>query len=162
MKKLILIRHAKSEWENQTSDFDRPIKESGIKKSLIVAAELKQKLDFNLDKIYCSSAMRTKETAEIFMMQLNPDYIVKFEEDLYTFNLNELTEFIRNIPNKYNNVMIFGHNEGLTDFINHFGNKKIDNLSTSGTVCLEFNSSWNSIEKGTVKWVLLYKDFKDE
>ena len=59
MKKLILIRHAKSSWKDITlSDYDRPLNERGIRDSKFMSKEL-SKIINSIDALYSSSSKRT-------------------------------------------------------------------------------------------------------
>lgn len=165
MKKLALIRHAKSSWRSGfESDFNRPILKIGEQRSIKVAHYLVKMFDFNFDAVYSSSSKRTTQTAFIFAPILKiPKEKIEFTDKLYLFSENELTNFVKNIPNEISNVLIFSHNFALTDFINKFGNKKLENLSTSGAAMIEFDvEDWKSIEKGNTKLIVVPKNLKDE
>jgi phosphohistidine phosphatase len=164
MKKLVLIRHAKSDWSGFETDFNRPILRIGEQKSLKIAHHLKKIIDFNIHAIYSSSSKRTTQTILIFAPILTiPAEIIEFTDKLYVFSENELTNFVKNIPNEISNVLIFSHNFALTDFVNKFGNKKLENLSTSGAALIEFDvENWNDIKMGNTKWIVLPKQLKDE
>ena len=66
MKTLLLVRHAKSCWENNLPDFDRPLNKRGIKDANLVSNAL---MDSNINPniILCSAANRTRLTADIFV-----------------------------------------------------------------------------------------------
>ena len=67
MKTLLLIRHAKSSWDNATlSDFERPLNERGKYDAPLMAKKLKDK-KIEIDAFVSSPAKRAKKTAEIFM-----------------------------------------------------------------------------------------------
>ena len=84
-----------------------------------------------------------------------------FKEELYTFDEKKLERIIKLCPNDYDNLILFGHNEAITNFVNKFGNIFIDNVSTSGFVNIIFdNNSWNEIEKGVTKKVIFPSDLK--
>ena len=84
-----------------------------------------------------------------------------FKEELYTFDERKLEQIIKLCPNDYDNLILFGHNEASTNFVNKFGNIFIDNVSTSGFVNIIFdNNSWNDIEKGVTKKVIFPSDLK--
>ncbi|MCB9201900.1 MAG: histidine phosphatase family protein [Flavobacteriales bacterium] len=159
MKKIIFIRHAKSDWGNQLSDIQRPIKKIGVEKTQKVALVLKDKIKFSIDAIFSSIAERAKSTAEIVLDILDLDTKLVLDENLYTFSVQELTNYIQKIPNQHQNVILFGHNEAFTDFVNKFGSEYIDNVPTSGCVLLSFEvDSWSKIEKGQTNWFITPKN----
>lgn len=164
MKKLVVIRHAKSDWSGFETDFNRKILKIGEQKSIKVAHHLNKLLDFKFDAIFSSSSKRTTQTALIFASILKiPMDKIQFTDKLYVFSENELLNFVKNIPDEIQNVLIFSHNFALTNFINSYGNKTLENLSTSGVALIEFDTkSWKTIGKGTTKWIVLPKQLKDE
>ena len=67
MKKLIIIRHSKSDWNHNTSDLLRPISDRGIKDAKIMSNVL-NKLELQVDHSFISTAKRTIETAIFFLI----------------------------------------------------------------------------------------------
>lgn len=161
MKNLILVRHAKSSWEYDVIDHERPLKTRGINDANLIASRFDRKL-LNIDLVLVSDAMRTKLTSEIFINILNIDAeIVKQSHDLYDFSGEYLTRVIKNIEDNVGNVMIFGHNYAITNFVNTYGSLYFDNVPTSGLVWIEFSTNkWCDINKGNTKFHLFPKDFK--
>mgnify|MGYP000677807352 FL=1 len=85
------------------------------------------------------------------------------KEDLYTFDDKKLTEIIKKCENKYDNLILFGHNEAITNFVNKFGNLFIENVPTSGVVSLQFDiENWNDLKKGSTLKTVFPRDFKHE
>jgi len=151
MKKLFLLRHAKSSWEDSTlSDIERPLNKRGKRDAPFMAKLIRQK-EILVDAIYSSHAIRALKTAEIFSKELNikkENFIV--EEKIYEAGIKELCNLVNDIPDEYFSVMIVGHNPGLTSFANFLGNKYIDNIPTCGIVGFEFRlKKWEEIERGS-------------
>ncbi|APY12268.1 histidine phosphatase family protein [Seonamhaeicola sp. S2-3] len=161
MKNLILIRHAKSSWEYNVIDHERPLKKRGINDARIVSNFLRGKIK-SLDKILSSDALRTKLTAQIFLEKLNIDEnIVEYNHSLYDFEGSDLLRVIKSSDNSINNLMIFGHNYALTTFVNTYGSEYIDNVPTSGVVVIEFDiKKWQDLERGTTILKVFPRDLK--
>jgi len=159
MKNLILIRHAKSSWDAPLQDFDRPLMQRGIKDAHDVANSCLSFLPKQF-QVLSSAAKRAKETAIIFAQNISyPIENIIFSEELYTFDERKLESIIKLFPNSYNNVILFGHNEAITNFVNKFGSIFIDNVSTSGFVSLQFDTEdWQSIQNGKTIKVIFPKD----
>ncbi|WKW45662.1 histidine phosphatase family protein [Myroides sp. JBRI-B21084] len=159
MKKLILIRHGKSSWDMPIEDHERPLTNKGIKNSNIVFDQIQNKLPERF-LIWSSTAKRTHDTAKIFNEVLNiPQELTVLKQELYTFDANHLSNTIKNCKENVPSLIIFGHNNAITDFVNTFGDKFIDNVPTSGVVILQFeDENWNTIKKGTVTETLFPKD----
>ena len=155
MKNLIIIRHAKSSWEAPLKDIDRPLTKKGIKDAHYVAEKCINYLPSKF-VIWSSPAKRASETALIFAQTiLYPLEDIIYKEDLYTFELNKLENVIKSCSNDFENVILFGHNEAITNFVNKFGDIKVNNVPTSGFVSIQFDTnSWEKISKGKVKKII--------
>ena len=155
MKNLILIRHAKSSWDFLCQDFDRALEQRGNDDAHLVATDFKNYLP-NHFVIHSSPAKRARETAKIFAKTLlYPQESIVFNDNLYTFDENKLEKVIKSIRNNFDTVILFGHNDAITNFVNKFGDIYIENVPTSGLVWLQFNTdSWETIHKGkTIKTI---------
>jgi len=161
MKNLIIIRHAKSSWEHQVSDFDRPLKNRGIKDAKLIVDHVKNKI-FIPDLILCSDSKRTISTAKIFIKNLDfQDAELQFRHDLYAFSVGNLIEKIKDCNDSVNNLMLFGHNHAITDFTNTFGSRHFENVPTCGLVHLRFNiDSWKNLNKGETIFSIFPKDLR--
>ena len=161
MKNLILIRHAKSSWDNNCQDIDRPLEQRGIDDAHLVALDCMKYLPSNF-VIYSSIAKRARETAAIFATTiLYPEESIVFINELYTFDENNLQKIITLFSNDFENVILFGHNEAITNFVNNFGDIFIDNVPTSGLMWLQFEiDSWDKIGKGKTKKTIFPRNLK--
>ena len=161
MKKLTLVRHAKSSWEFNVSDRERPLKKRGINDAKLVSLNF-MKSPVNIDFIYTSPAKRAYSTCEIFIKNLDfPTNRIKESEGLYDFGGEGVMNFVKNLDDQLNTVMIFGHNHAFTSIVNLYGNWYIDNLPTSGLVLIEFDAqSWKDVKHGQTKQVILPRDLK--
>ncbi len=150
MKTLMLIRHAKSSWEVAVADKSRIISARGIENAHTMGAFL-AKIVPEFYAIQCSTAVRAKETAQIICAYLPENArAIGYHEDLYTFNALDLERFICRTDNQNDTLILFGHNEAITDFVNKFGSIYIPNVPTAGFVHLEMAiDSWSSLKKGT-------------
>ena len=163
MKKLILVRHAKSSWEFNVTDHERPLNEKGIKDANNVSNELNLK-DLNLDLVLSSDSVRTKTTANTFISNLNiKESLVYFNHDLYDFSGGNLVRVIKNCDKNINTLMIFGHNHAITAFVNTYGSIYIDNVPTCGVVIIDFDiNNWKDLNKGKTVETLFPRDLKTE
>ena len=161
MKQLLLVRHAKSSWEAPLRDFDRPLTNNGILDAHLVSSHINSLLPKSF-LVWSSSAKRAVETVTIFAQNISfPIESIVFKEELYTFDERKLEQIIKLCPNDYENLILFGHNEAITNFVNKFGNVFIENVATSGFVSIVFETnSWKDIEKGITKNVVFPKDLK--
>ncbi|HAN17959.1 MAG: hypothetical protein A2X13_10400 [Bacteroidetes bacterium GWC2_33_15] len=158
-KYLYIIRHGKSVRDfKDVPDYDRPLKEKGINDSYKIAEKLMIKK--NIPQLIMSSpANRALHTALIFARIFNyPVDKISIIKDLYMSSESENMELVKEIDNPIKSVMLFGHNPSFTDFANSFLNEKIDELPTSGVVCLKFETdTWKNI--GNIKPVEYFFDY---
>lgn len=161
MKNLIVIRHAKSSWDAPLKDIDRPLDNRGIKDAHRIALRAVKHLPKTF-LMFSSTAKRASETAIIFAQNfLYPIQNIVFKEELYTFDENNLERIVKSLNNRYDNVILFGHNEAITNFVNKFGDIFIENVPTSGFVSLKFDSdNWQFIDRGRTIKTLFPKDLK--
>jgi len=155
MKKLYLVRHAKSSWDNpDLDDFDRPLNKRG-KRDAPFMGELLKKLNVNPDLIISSPAKRAYTTAkEIARILGYPKRMITKNEDVYLASAGELLSLINSIPEEVSSVMIFGHNPGFTQICNLLSNANILNIPTSGFVEIHFETeNWKDITPGSGKLV---------
>lgn len=149
MKHLIVVRHAKSDWNLPVSDKERTITSDGMS-AIAKIANLSKTFVTDDFTIWSSTATRAKQTAAIFCnaLQRNTEEI-HFIENLYTFDALELEKEIRKCNNAIEKLILFGHNEAITNFVNKFGNISIFNVPTAGFVYLQFDmDSWQQLKKG--------------
>jgi len=162
MKKIVIIRHAKSSWKHDVNDIDRPLKGRGITDTGLVSKEFSL-LKYVPERVFSSPAKRALETCNLFVRNLEiSEDIVGVYDQLYDFGGHNVIDFIKSIDNKYNNVMLFGHNHALTSIVNLFGDSYIDNLPTCGLVVLEFDIEfWNKVDQGRTIKTIFPRDLKD-
>ncbi|MCL9804243.1 histidine phosphatase family protein [Flavobacterium amniphilum] len=159
MRVLILVRHAKSSWEFGFEDKKRPLAERGISDIKKIGKQVKKHLPEQLT-IWSSMAVRASHTARLFCENagLEVQNIV-FRENLYTFSESELEKEIKKCENTVQNLILFGHNEAITNFVNKFGDEYIENVPTAGFVYLQFEEdSWENINRGRIIKAVFPKD----
>jgi len=151
VKELHLIRHFKSSWDDiYVRDFDRGLNSRGKRAIPIMAARLATHHVIP-DIIFHSSAVRTTLTCEGLTANIDAwkDCPKTSTPLLYGIGLYELIDFIREIDNRYDKVLIIGHNPTMTDAINALSAARLDNLPTGGWGHLVFNENkWESIKTG--------------
>ncbi|MBL6876627.1 MAG: histidine phosphatase family protein [Flavobacteriales bacterium] len=148
MKKITFLRHSKSSWDYNLDDIDRPLNNSGVAKIKKVAESSKAQF-VKSDIIFSSSATRAIHTSLILTRSLSINSNrISICEDLYTFEFNEVVNFINKIENKYSEVVLVGHNPAYTEISNYFSENKILNLPTARWFSMKFDSnSWSDILK---------------
>ena len=90
-----------------------------------------------------------------------PEKSIEIVEDLYDFGGESVINFVKNLSDEYDEIMIFGHNHAFTSISNIFGSIFIDNLPTSGLVKINFDTNnWADIKQGQTELILIPKELK--
>lgn len=149
MKTLVLVRHAKSSWDNFfLNDFDRPLNERGKTDAPIMAKRLLER-KVHIDVFISSPAKRAKKTAKAFMKEFGvSDKEIILMKDLYEASVKNFEDVVANIDDDYQSAAIFSHNPGITAFANTLTQQKLDNMPT----CSVF-----AVKADVKKWA----DFKE-
>ena len=161
-RKLVLIRHAKSDWSTPgQQDFDRPLNERGKRDAPMMGSRLKDK-GLLPDLILASPAKRAAATARAIADEVGYSREkIEWVDRLYHCPAYMFEEVILSagIPDEVKTVFIFAHNPGITHFANETTEAwQIDNIPTCGVVALTFNAAgWNDYP--SAKHSLLFFDY---
>lgn len=146
MKRLTLVRHAKSSWKNAgLADIDRPLNGRGKRDAPRMGAFLAE-AGIVPDIILASPARRARKTAKLLAVAIsNANGQILFDPALYEASAAALMERVRSFDDSWQHVMLVGHNPGLTDFANLLATAGVDNLPTCGTLVADLDiGSWDT------------------
>ncbi|SRR5690554_2453776 len=149
-KHLFIIRHAKSDWSFDVSDFDRPLNARGFRSAPEMAKRLAE-YAIKPQQLISSPAKRAITTAQVFAEHLHIAVNeIKAEPRIYEALPHTLLQIIGELDNSIDSVAFFGHNPGLTLLVNHLAGPTIYNLPTCSIVHLRFDdvTDWASISGG--------------
>jgi len=117
MKTLLILRHAKSSWQQpELSDHDRPLNKRGLNDAPRMGKLLYDE-DLLPDLILSSSAVRAKKTAELVIESSGYTGEFQVRRDLYAHNSEAYLMILSEMDNIYKSIMIVGHNPGLEELI---------------------------------------------
>ena len=155
MKRLYLLRHAKSSWKGTSLlDHDRPLAGRGRRAAKAIARHLR---DQNLEPelVLCSTARRARETLDRIKPALGAP-TVELEHDLYAASADALLERLRRVPDTVESVMLIGHNPGLQELALDLArplptvSELATKFPTAAVATLEFRASnWQELEHET-------------
>jgi phosphohistidine phosphatase len=158
MKTLILMRHAKSSWDDpRQQDIDRPLNGRGRKAALRMGAWLAAE-GWRPDVVLCSAARRTRETLELMQACLPERVAITFAEALYMATPREMLGEIGKVPPATETVMLLGHNPGigsLAALLAGSGDPKAlpgvhGKFPTAAIAVLHFDTdAWSGLEGGS-------------
>jgi phosphohistidine phosphatase len=115
VKRLWLLRHAKSSWDQPgLPDADRPLAPRGQRAAEVLAAHLAAS-DVRPTVVLCSSSLRTRETLAAILPALGDALEIRIEQALYGAGAAQLLDRLRQVPNKVSSAMLIAHNPGIQD-----------------------------------------------
>lgn len=137
MKNVILLRHAKSEpLLSEMSDFKRKLNEKG-RNDVPRIANVFRELHIVPDVIICSTAARTRETLDLFYRFLKLDVPVVYKDELYHASASGILDLIHQYSH-LRNIMVVGHNFGISDVADHLCNGGANVMNTCGLYVIRF------------------------
>jgi phosphohistidine phosphatase len=150
MKTVLLVRHAKSSWDDfSIKDEERPLNERGKKNAPEMAKRLRKR-KIEIDCILTSPAKRAKCTAEYFAEEfhIKKNRLVVIPE-LYMATPGAFLQVIRSAPPNSSHLALFSHNNGITDFANQLCSTRIDDMPTCGVFAVKCDiRHWQEFEVG--------------
>lgn len=159
MKRLFLIRHAKSSWDSpDLDDFMRPLNKRGKRNGPEMAQRLAH-LSVVPDLVLASPAKRAKKTATY--MAKGTGYSVEsisYHEGLYLGSLDYHLDLLEKGFKKANTVFLVGHNYTITELAEYLTDTRISNVPTCGVVAIEYSDK-KGFSRGSGKGSLLFFDF---
>jgi len=153
LKTLTIVRHAKSSWSDASlSDAKRPLNRRGKHDAPMMGERILEH-GIRPSLIISSPAKRAWTTAKIIAETISyPREFLQKEENLYLASLDRILDVVVAQDNGFNNMMIVGHNPGLTDFVNFLVPGLTNNLPTAGVVSVEIErDDWSLYERPVAK-----------
>lgn len=151
MKRLILIRHAKSSWgDPDLADRERPLNDRGKRDAPMMGRRLKQEHQANPDLILSSPAKRALKTARIIAAVIGyPGEKIEIKDSLYASGVHAMLDVIHYLDDALEEVMLFGHNPDITSLANALSDHQIENIPTCGVLRVDFEiKSWKEVAPG--------------
>ena len=153
MKKLFIIRHAKSDWGDENlDDFDRPLNEKGIKDCALIGKYLKQKNE-KIDIILSSPALRAHTTAKLLAKELDFNKNITQNQYIYEPFVAAIQELISYIHDDNDTAILVGHNPGVSTLAYMLCDSR-EELKTASIVEISFScDSWMDVNKNNATFI---------
>jgi phosphohistidine phosphatase len=167
MRRLILLRHAKSDWPD-VPDRDRPLAKRGRRDAPRIGRWLHEH-GYQPDVVICSAARRTRQTWDLVAPELGGSPAVRFEPRAYAASAMTLLYLAQELPSRYRTAMLIGHNPGLSELASQLaapldigpGNSRVTgngprpaiSLPTAAVAVLEFPGDWPSLTPGQARLI---------
>jgi phosphohistidine phosphatase len=148
MKRLLILRHAKSSWKKAAlEDHDRPLNKRG-KHDAARMGDLLRRQGLLPQLAISSTAKRARTTLDRLLDAGEMACEVQLAPEIYLASAMEIIDFLRQIPDRYTRVMVVGHNPGLEDLIQKLTGEAIG-LPTAGLVLIDCGCRhWRDLDSG--------------
>ncbi|MHB8763516.1 MAG: SixA phosphatase family protein [Deferrisomatales bacterium] len=150
MKRLTLVRHAKSSWaDGSLTDFDRPLNGRGKRDAPEIGRRLAAR-GVAPDAVVTSPAVRARKTARKLAAELGfPPGEIREAPEIYDAELETLVALVRGLDDAWDRVLLVGHNPGFTDLANWLTGGALANLPTCGALGVELGvEAWGELRAG--------------
>jgi phosphohistidine phosphatase len=150
VKELLLIRHAKSSWDDASlSDRDRPLNKRGKRDAPFMGSLLRFR-GMEPDCMVSSPARRARKTAHLIASKVGYDKdSIVIAEELYLGGTRAIVELVRALDDKNGRVYVIGHNPDLSEAASCLIGESLGQIPTCGIVAIEFPlDSWAHVMEG--------------
>lgn len=157
LRRLVVLRHAKSAWPAGVADHERPLAPRG-RRDAPAAGRALVEADCLPDLALCSSAVRARQTWELASAQWGTPPSVRLDPRLYAADVSDLLEVVHEAPAPVRTLLLIGHNPGLEELVLELAGDGLDDtldrvrtkFPTSAIAVLAWHgSTWNSLAPGT-------------
>jgi phosphohistidine phosphatase len=158
--RLLLLRHAKSDWSAKMEDHERPLNARGRSAAPQIGDYMRNK-GYEPALVLCSTAVRAKETLEFLLPQLSGSPKIRYERALYLAEWPQLLAEIQEAPAKASPLLVVGHNPGMEQLAIALalqpqtagekgrGQRLAQKFPTAALAVLDFESTaWRGIKPG--------------
>jgi phosphohistidine phosphatase len=157
MKRLYLLRHAKSSWDDPTlADSDRPLARRGRRAAKVMAEHLRRE-GTSPELVLCSPSRRTRETLERIAPGLGKNAEVRIEPELYAGSAATLLEQLHGVPDEVDSVLLVGHNPAIQELALSLARRGSEServrekFPTAALATLELDASWPQLAPGSAE-----------
>ncbi|MGI8812764.1 MAG: SixA phosphatase family protein [Pyrinomonadaceae bacterium] len=162
MKRLFLLRHAKSAWdEPDLSDFERTLNDRGTKAAASMG-KLVVRREYKIDAIVSSPARRAAETARLFSEAANIGTAIEFVDRIYEASPQTLCGIASAFSDDLRSPLIVGHNPGMEGFIRLL-TARSETMPTAALAVIDLGvRKWNEIVPGCATLVEVIRPREQE
>lgn len=164
MKKLLLLRHAKSDKQDSgIADFDRPLNDRGTKAASLVGSFIGSK-KIQPDLVISSPAERARQTAMLATKAAGITADLRFDERIYEARAPQLLNVVMQIDESANLALLVGHNPGFEDLQSYLTGQ-VRHMPTAALVCLSMNiEKWSDARErcAELKWMITPKELEQD
>ncbi|GGL87763.1 phosphoglycerate mutase [Streptomyces fumigatiscleroticus] len=157
LRRLVVLRHAKSAWPEGAPDHERPLAPRG-RRDAPAAGRALAEADCLPDLALCSTAVRARQTWELVSAQWGTPPPVRHDPRLYAAGVADLLEVVHEVSAEVETLLLIGHNPGLADLVLELAWDGLDDaleqvrvkFPTSAVAVLAWHgTTWRALDRGT-------------
>ncbi|TDV50993.1 SixA phosphatase family protein [Actinophytocola oryzae] len=137
---LVVVRHAKSDWQHDLVDEERPLAPRGRREAPLIGPWVAANVG-DLDLVVCSTAVRTRETLALSGLAAAT---TRFDERVYAAAYQDLMSVLDEVPDDVARTAVIGHNPGLSDLVRVLTNEPVE-LKTAAVAVLTWRGGWPDV-----------------
>jgi phosphohistidine phosphatase len=167
VRTLVLLRHAKSSWDDPAlGDFERPLAPRGKRDAPKIGRFLASS-GAEVDFVLCSNAVRARETWKLVAKAARFGGLVEFTDEIYEAPAERLMRLVRGLPDTAACAMLVGHNPGFEDLIRVLCSRESRmsvTVPTGALACVDCNADrWEGVSPaaGSLRWLVVPKILGD-
>ncbi len=151
---MILMRHAKSSWEDNVADFDRPLNRRGLRDAPRIAAELSDR-GWYPDVVVHSAALRTTQTWEMMASQFPEVRQVVSSKSLYHGAPADIRQAAETLPADCGTCLIIGHNPGWELAVHQLSSQNVRMTTANAALFENVATEWELAFADPDGWKLI-------
>jgi phosphohistidine phosphatase len=155
MQTLFLLRHAKAvPGSGNLQDFERRLNDQGCTQARRIGNYFKEQ-KFELDFVLSSTALRARETTELFLKAAERVTDVNYDQRIYEASRQQLFKVLAEIEQDKSSVLLVGHNPGLEELLQHLTGR-FESMATGTLTKIDFEAEdWiDGKTKGHLDWLV--------
>src|SRR5262245_44230576 len=137
---LVVIRHAKSDWQHDLVDDERPLAPRGRREAPLIGPWVMTHVG-KLDLVICSTAVRARQTLSLSGLAAGS---TRHDERVYAAGYQDLMSVLDEVPDEVASVALVGHNPGLSDLVRMLTNEPVE-LKTAALAVLSWPGGWPDV-----------------
>ncbi|WP_460390876.1 SixA phosphatase family protein [Actinophytocola sediminis] len=148
---LVVLRHAKSDWDTGEVDHERPLNARGRRDAAALGEWLRDHVPA-IELVVCSTATRARQTWRLAAPALDPAPSVRYEQRVYAAEPSTLRSVVDEIPDDVTTAVLVGHNPGLTELVSSVSRRPVE-LRTSAVAVLNWGGTWADVWAGSAELI---------
>jgi phosphohistidine phosphatase len=151
VKRLVVLRHAKSAWPDGVPDAERPLNPRGRRDAPAAGRWIREHVG-HLDAVICSPAARTRQTWRLVAAELDRPPDAVFDDRIYEAGVGSLRAVVGEFPDDVGTALLVGHNPGVAGLVGALTGEEPE-MKTSAIAVVELDGPWSGAEPGRARLV---------